>query len=95
MWLPLEPSDLSQERKDEARKVAAVIDMPRDSRIPRRFDVVAGRANIEGSLADDRPHALEEVVGLGLPRRIIDPMTGRKSIDMGPFGREALLHRRV
>ena len=27
MWFPLQPSDLRQERMDESREVAAVIDM--------------------------------------------------------------------
>jgi hypothetical protein len=57
-------ADLSQERMDEARKVAAVKDMRCDSRAPRRFDVAAGRANEERPLAQDRPfvHGLEEKV---------------------------------
>jgi hypothetical protein len=55
-------ADSSQERMDKARKVAAVKDMRCDSRAPRRFDVAAGRANEERSLAQDRPfgHGLEE-----------------------------------
>ena len=98
---------LRQERIDEPLKIASVEHMPRDSRASRRFEIAARDADEERLLADDRPlvHGLEEEVRNGLLLRSVNrsprPDVSRRvqpaveSIDMSPFGRELLLHRRV
>src|SRR5271156_6808088 len=72
---------------DQGRKVASAEDMPRDSGASRRFDIAVGRADEEGSTADDRP----------LTRGLIEETRKRfavsrvESIDVGALGRETSL----
>lgn len=83
---------------DEAREVASVEDTGLDSGAACGFGIALGQADEEGSLADDRPHAVEEAAGAALLLRRVSRLPGckvtgvGKAIGMGPFGCEALLH---